>query len=58
MNAPELWTRLVSGLALILSNGAVVGLLTATDALEAIMGDIEDPLDEDADLSAESRRLG
>ncbi|RXK46334.1 hemolysin family protein [Halorientalis pallida] len=44
-------------LALVLSEGEVVGLLTATDALEAVMGDIEDPLDEDADLSAEKRRL-
>jgi IMP dehydrogenase len=43
-------------LALVLSEGEVVGLLTATDALEAVMGDIEDPLDEDADLSAEGRR--
>ncbi|WP_247006453.1 CNNM domain-containing protein [Halorientalis litorea] len=44
-------------LALVLSDGEVVGLLTATDALEAIMGDIEDPLDENVDLSAEGRRL-
>ncbi|WP_424016584.1 hemolysin family protein [Halorientalis pallida] len=44
-------------LALVLSEGEVVGLLTATDALEAVMGDIEDPLDEAADLSAEDRRL-
>ena len=32
-------------LALVLSEGEVVGLLTATDALEAVMGEIEDPLD-------------
>ena len=32
-------------LALVLSEGDVVGLLTATDALEAVMGDLEDPLD-------------
>ncbi|WP_435335907.1 CNNM domain-containing protein [Haloarchaeobius sp. TZWWS8] len=32
-------------LALILSDGEVVGLLTATDAFEAIIGDLEDPLD-------------
>ncbi len=32
-------------LALILSNGTVVGLLTATDAFEAIMGEVTDPLD-------------
>ncbi|WP_276302116.1 CNNM domain-containing protein [Halorussus lipolyticus] len=33
-------------LALVLAEGEVVGLLTATDALEAVMGEIEDPLDE------------
>jgi CBS domain containing-hemolysin-like protein len=33
-------------LALVLSDGDVVGLLTATDALEAVMGEFEDPLDE------------
>ncbi|WP_435362042.1 CNNM domain-containing protein [Haloarchaeobius sp. DFWS5] len=32
-------------LALVLADGEVVGLLTATDALETVMGDIEDPLD-------------
>jgi CBS domain containing-hemolysin-like protein len=32
-------------LALVLSGGDVVGLLTATDALEAVMGELEDPLD-------------
>ncbi|WP_158057612.1 CNNM domain-containing protein [Halorussus halophilus] len=32
-------------LALVLSEGDVVGLLTATDALEAVMGELEDPLD-------------
>ena len=32
-------------LALVLSEGDVVGLLTATDALEAVMGQLEDPLD-------------
>jgi CBS domain containing-hemolysin-like protein len=32
-------------LALVLSEGEVVGLLTATDALEAVMGEMEDPLD-------------
>ncbi|MFC7226342.1 hemolysin family protein [Salinirubellus salinus] len=32
-------------LALVLSEGEVVGLLTATDALEAVVGDLEDPLD-------------
>ena len=33
-------------LALVLSDGEVVGLLTATDAFEAVMGELEDPLDE------------
>jgi len=32
-------------LALIEANREVVGLITATDALEAVMGEIEDPLD-------------
>ena len=32
-------------LALVLDDGEVVGLVTATDALEAVMGEIEDPLD-------------
>lgn len=32
-------------LALVLQDGEVVGLLTATDALEAVMGELEDPLD-------------
>ncbi|MFC4359362.1 CNNM domain-containing protein [Halobium salinum] len=32
-------------LALVLSEGEVVGLLTATDAMEAVMGELEDPLD-------------
>jgi CBS domain containing-hemolysin-like protein len=35
-------------LALVLADGDVVGLLTATDALEAVMGELEDPLDEQA----------
>jgi CBS domain containing-hemolysin-like protein len=33
-------------LALVRSDGEFVGLLTATDALETVMGEIEDPLDE------------
>jgi len=33
-------------IALVLRDGEVVGLLTATDALEAVMGELEDPLDE------------
>ena len=32
-------------LALVIEDGAVVGLLTATDAMEAVMGQLEDPLD-------------
>jgi CBS domain containing-hemolysin-like protein len=32
-------------LALVIEAGTVVGLLTATDTLEAVMGDLEDPLD-------------
>ena len=32
-------------LALVVDDGSVVGLLTATDAFEAVMGDLEDPLD-------------
>lgn len=34
-------------LAFVMEDGEVVGLLTVTDALEAIAGEIEDPLDED-----------
>ena len=33
-------------LALVIEDGEVVGLVTVTDLLEAVMGDIEDPLDE------------
>ncbi|WP_193788073.1 CNNM domain-containing protein [Haloferax elongans] len=36
-------------LALVIEDGTVVGLLTATDALEAVMGELEDPLDQRAD---------
>src|SRR6056297_2575665 len=32
-------------LALVIENGEVVGLVTVTDLLEAVMGDIEDPID-------------
>jgi len=32
-------------LALVVSEGEVVGLLTATDALEVVMGELEDPMD-------------
>jgi CBS domain containing-hemolysin-like protein len=33
-------------LALVIAEGEVVGLITATDAFEAVMGELEDPLDE------------
>jgi CBS domain containing-hemolysin-like protein len=33
-------------LALVIEEGEVVGLVTVTDLLEAVMGDIEDPLDQ------------
>lgn len=33
-------------LALVEDNGTVVGLLTATDAFEEVMGELEDPIDE------------
>ena len=39
-------------LALVLQDGEVVGLVTATDALEAVMGDLEDPLDTRAEGDA------
>lgn len=32
-------------LALVIEDGEIVGLVTATDALEAVMGQLEDPLD-------------
>jgi IMP dehydrogenase len=32
-------------LALVIEDGEVVGLVTVTDALESIMGSVEDPLD-------------
>ncbi|WP_408958673.1 CNNM domain-containing protein [Natrinema sp. 74] len=34
-------------LALVIEDGEVVGLVTVTDLLEAVMGDIEDPLDQE-----------
>ncbi|SEQ24243.1 hemolysin family protein [Natrinema salaciae] len=39
-------------LALVIENGEVVGLVTVTDLLEAVMGDIEDPLDREQVESA------
>jgi CBS domain containing-hemolysin-like protein len=35
-------------LALAVEDGRTVGLVTATDAFEAVMGDLEDPLDEES----------
>lgn len=34
-------------LALVIEDGEVIGLVTVTDAFEAVLGDIEDPLDEE-----------
>ena len=38
-------------LAVVLEDGEVVGLLTVTDALEAVVGDIRDPMDEQAGVA-------
>ncbi|WP_262179779.1 CNNM domain-containing protein [Haloarcula laminariae] len=38
-------------LAVVLDDGEVVGLLTVTDALEAVVGDIRDPMDERAGVA-------
>ncbi|WP_254536657.1 hemolysin family protein [Halomarina litorea] len=45
-------------LALVLSDGEVVGLLTATDAMEAVMGELEDPLDSEGDTSGTGTGTG
>jgi CBS domain containing-hemolysin-like protein len=34
-------------LALVVDDGEIVGMVTVTDLLESVMGDIEDPLDRD-----------
>jgi IMP dehydrogenase len=39
------------GLAVVLAGGEMVGLLTVTDALEAVVGDIRDPIDEAAGVA-------
>ncbi|WP_423744724.1 hemolysin family protein (plasmid) [Haladaptatus sp. SPP-AMP-3] len=39
-------------LALVVEDGKVVGLITATDALEEIVGELEDPTDEPTESSA------
>jgi CBS domain containing-hemolysin-like protein len=44
-------------LALVTENGEVVGLLTATDAFEEVMGELEDPMDEGT-TSAHRRETG
>lgn len=41
-------------LALVIEGGEVVGLVTVTDALESVMGDIEDPLDRELITASES----
>jgi len=38
-------------LAVVLSDGEVLGLLTVTDALEAVVGDIRDPMDQEAGVA-------
>ena len=38
-------------LAVVLADGDVVGVLTVTDALEAVVGDIRDPMDEQAGVA-------
>ncbi len=40
-------------LALVIADGRVVGLVTATDAFEEITGELQDPLDEEFDLESE-----
>jgi CBS domain containing-hemolysin-like protein len=42
-------------LALVLEDGDVQGLVTATDALETVMGELKDPLDASADASRSAR---
>ncbi len=38
-------------LALVMEDGEVLGLVTVTDALEAVVGDIRDPMDEQAGVA-------
>jgi CBS domain containing-hemolysin-like protein len=42
-------------LALVLEDGEVLGLVTATDALETVMGQLQDPLDASHDASGSTR---
>ena len=37
-------------LALVIEDGEVIGLVTVTDTLEAVIGDIRDPIDEEFDI--------
>ncbi|MEA5389626.1 hemolysin family protein [Haloarculaceae archaeon H-GB11] len=41
-------------LALVFEDGAVVGMVTVTDLLESVMGDVEDPIDDGHVAGAES----
>ena len=43
-------------MALVLSDGEVLGLVTATDAFEAVMGELEDPLDAESEGDCEGER--
>lgn len=45
-------------MAIVLENGRVQGLITVTDALEAVMGEIEDPLDRAEELDGAARTGG
>ncbi|MDS0299004.1 hemolysin family protein [Halogeometricum sp. S1BR25-6] len=42
-------------LAVVFADGDAIGLITATDALEAVMGDLEDPLDAGDDRNPSDR---
>lgn len=39
-------------MALVVSDDEIIGLVTATDAMEAVVGQLEDPLD---DMESEGR---
>jgi CBS domain containing-hemolysin-like protein len=45
-------------LALVVSDGEIVGLVTATDAFEAVMGELEDPLDGEGQSTGGSIQVG
>ena len=42
-------------LALVIEDGEVVGMVTVTDLLESVTGDIEDPLDSETTVSPGER---